>query len=328
LASGAPKVSASGCGPHVTTAAKKHRTVVPATGADNKEVQEDRAKNDSPTPLGLASLSAPSQESVAAARAGSTGEASASITTTPSTNTEAKKAAEPKKITLKALISRETSVFNLLPNSLNKKIQGADVVVLGALAGLKKSEEILACEDSDTQAQLSSAVHAIITSGNLANAEEFLKLCDNNGIFIDKTQRRSLRTFIANLQQKDDAAFQEEYNRECTVLQEKLKKHIERSKKYDGLIDGTYKLGGTGNLTEQELAFLQGNKSKLTKEQQEMLARKRAERVKAGLSDNEEEHPEFVDPKTIIKIPAASLSTLKPGEKSLKALTATAAAKK
>jgi len=223
-----------------------------------------------------------------------------------------------KTVTLLELINRSASFFDLRPNSLKKKLDGADVVILGALAGLKKGEEVLDCQESDTQAQLGSAVQAIIKNKNLASAEDLLKIADASELFVDKTYRENLRKFIAEQQRADDAVFQLDYNKECAALQERLKKHIDASKKYDHLIDGTYRLGGKRNLTDEEIAFLQGNKSKLTREQQEALAKKQNDRVRAGLSDNEEEHPEFVDPKTIIKVPASQLSSLKPGAKSLK----------
>lgn len=326
------KLGASGCGPHMG-AKKQHPTVVPATGADTKAAQEKSPQQNSPSSTGSApQTSSPTKPTITIAIPGAAF-AAASVVAAPATssspNANSKQAAELKKITMIALINRQSSFINVLPNSLNKKLQGADVVVLGALAGLKKSEEVLDCQESDTQAQLSSAVQAIIKTGNLQNAEELLRLSDINEIFIDKTQRENLRQFIAGCQRNDDKAFQDDYNKECTALQEKVKRHIQRSKYLDSLIDGTYKLGGRRNLSEEEVAFLQGNRSKLTKEQQQALAKKQADRVKAGLSDNEEEHPEYVDPTTIIKVPASELSILKPGAKSLKShASASAAAKK
>lgn len=235
-----------------------------------------------------------------------------------------------KLVTLHELIKRQQSMLSILSASASKKLFGADVVILGALAGLKKAEESLDCRDAGTQAQLGSAVEAIIKEKNLANAEELLRLSQINEIFLDKTYREKLREFVSKCQKEKEDTFQAEYNKECNAIKEKLKRHIAESRKFDGLIDSTYQLGGKRNLTEDELAFLQGDKSKLTKEQQQALAKKQTERMRAGLSDNEEEHPEYVDPQTIIKVPASQLSALKPGPKSLKAKAepATALAKK
>lgn len=319
---------------------KKHPPVVPATGVDTKTTLET-VSNGSPTSTGSAgqgsSLSKPTITitpppiTIATSTATApTPVATAAPSSAAPANTNTKELEKTlKKITLLELINRQSSVFNVLPNSLNKKIQGADVIILSALAGLKKSEEALDCQESDTQAQLGSAVQAIIKNKNLTAAEDLLKLSERNEIFLDKTYRENLRKFISECQNTDDVTFQEEYNKSCSALQQRLREHIQKSKKYDDLIDGTYKLGGKRNLTDDEIAFLQGNKSKLTKEQQEVLRKKQHDRTKAGLSDNEEEHPEFVDPQNIIKVPASALSALKPGSKSLKAGTcATAAAKK
>lgn len=233
-----------------------------------------------------------------------------------------------KAVTLVELIDRQKSSLSLLSTSASKKLYGADVVILGALAGLKKAEENLDCRDAGTQAQLGSAVEAIIKEKNLPNAEELLRLSQINEIFLDKTYREKLREFVSKCQKEKEDAFQEEYNKECNAIKERLKRHIAESRKFDGLIDGTYQLGGKRNLTDDELAFLQGDKSKLTKEQQQALAKKQNDRMRAGLSDNEEEHPEYVDPQTIIKVPASQLSTSKPGPKSLKAKAESAAAAK
>jgi hypothetical protein len=225
---------------------------------------------------------------------------------------------EPTKITLRALIKRQSSILNPLPTSWSKKLQGVDVVVLGALVGLKESEEILDCEESDTQSHLAQTVQAIIESKNVAEAEELLNLAKVKKIFLEKTHRRNLRKFLKIHRDEQIVALEATYTQQRLALEKAYEEAQKRVQRSSGLIDDTYLLGGKFNLSEKELAYLRGDTSKLTKEEQEALAQKQILREKEGLSDNEEEHPVYQDTNKLVTIPANKLFVLQPSTKHVK----------
>lgn len=229
-----------------------------------------------------------------------------------------------RRVTVAELIERQKSFFNILGNSGTKYINGADAVVLSALAELKTSEEAVDCDDTDNQVQLGSGVRAIIAKDNLQGTIDLLRLCQMNRMRLEKTYRKSLRASIKKHREANAAKFKDTYNKIAASLEELVRVQTQNSKKFGELISSTYNLGGDLNYTDEELAFLQGDKSKLTKEQQQALAKKQKDRVHGGISDDEEEHDEYVDSQTVIRFTASQLSTLKPGSKSLKAKAETA----
>lgn len=234
---------------------------------------------------------------------------------------------EPTKITMRALINRQKSIFNIMPTSVNKKLQGVDVVVLGALTGLRESEEVLDCEESDTQSHLAQTVQAIIDTKNIQEAEDLLNLAKIKKIFFDKTSRRNLRKFLKSHRDDQMTTLRKNYIQQCQALEEAYEERQKQVQKTSTLVDDTYKLGGSLNLIDEELAFLQGQQDKLTKEQQDALAIKTQERNKEGLSDNEEEHPDYQETTNLVKISADKLFSLKPSTKSYKKSAAPSAKK-
>lgn len=170
-------------------------------------------------------------------------------------------------------------------SKLGNYFTGTDQKVLAQLRTLGENQ-VLKQESVINQKVLTSAVINLLTNNNPQDIMEFIKLssrkkCGHVTAAIDKTSRRSLRKWLKDHRGKQDEELSNFYHKQAEALKQEYEQRTSYNNIISDTIDQTYEVGGE--------------------------------------SDNEEEHPSYVEKSKLIKIASSGLSIMKPSTKSVHA---------